>query len=253
MNPVRLIFFDVTGTLLRPAPSVSSQYARAVTKYLELSTERLSALDQCLAKSFPNIFEIHRKKYPCFGALHGMTSRSWWHDVFSMCVQDCLKQLKIPSPNTQKLDDAFDDVYVNFGWESAPHAQELLITLRKLRHVDGSYLKLAAISNSDNNTADALAKNGLLHFLDTVVTSEEAKCEKPDTRIFDIALNKISLSNIPRNEVLYVGDSYEHDYVAPKTAGFQALLMTSKEYPIPKEHKLCSLMQVLDFVVRSNS
>lgn len=252
MNPVRLVLFDVTGTLLRPAPSVASQYAMAAVKYLGLPAEKLPLASQCFNKSFVSIYKSYRHKYPCFGALHDMPSRTWWYNVFAKCMLDCSRQLQIPSPNDQKLHEAFGDVYINFTWNATPHAPEVLMALKSLHSVDGSYVRLAAVSNSDNRTSIALSQKGLLQFFETVVTSEEAKCEKPDPRIFDFTLNKLSLSSIARNEVLYIGDSYEKDYIAPRTAGFQALLVTSEEYPIKKNHQLSNLMQVLDFVALSN-
>ncbi len=73
------------------------------------------------------------------------------------------------------------------------------------------------VSNADNDHLyAALARNDLSFQL--VVSSESARCYKPNPGIFDPAL--VSLGLAPER-ILYVGDSQEDDIVSSKRAGLR--------------------------------
>ena len=83
-------------------------------------------------------------------------------------------------------------------------------------------LTLAVISNSDGTCANSLEDAGLLHYMNFVIDSAEVGVEKPDRRIFEIALARGGAD--PRR-TLYVGDLYHADIVGPRRAGLHALLL----------------------------
>lgn len=60
---------------------------------------------------------------------------------------------------------------------------------------------------------------GLAEFADFMVTSEEAGREKPDARMFGLALEKLGLAP---DETCMVGDSYEKDALGAARAGIPA-------------------------------
>ena len=61
-----------------------------------------------------------------------------------------------------------------------------------------------------------LERLGISGYIDYMTTSEEAGVEKPDIRIFNMALNKLGL---PPEEVMYIGDSYRKDVLGAKNVG----------------------------------
>jgi putative hydrolase of the HAD superfamily len=83
-------------------------------------------------------------------------------------------------------------------------------------------LRTAVISNSDGRVADILAHLGLLGFLEFVVDSSKVGVEKPDPRIFHLALERARLR---AHEVVYVGDFYSIDVLGARAAGLHAILM----------------------------
>ena len=83
-------------------------------------------------------------------------------------------------------------------------------------------LTLAVISNSDGTCANSLEAAGLLHYMNFVIDSAEVGVEKPDPRIFEIALAR---SGADPRRTLYVGDLYHADIVGPRRAGLHALLL----------------------------
>ena len=63
-----------------------------------------------------------------------------------------------------------------------------------------------------------LRELGIADFVDVFVSSEEAGAEKPDRRIFDMAIHKLGM---PSSEMIYVGDSYEKDVIGASDAGIR--------------------------------
>ena len=83
-------------------------------------------------------------------------------------------------------------------------------------------LRTAVISNSNGTVADILAHLGLAQHLDFIIDSSKVGVEKPDPRIFRIALERADLAP---EEAVYVGDLYSIDVVGARAAGLRAILM----------------------------
>lgn len=61
-----------------------------------------------------------------------------------------------------------------------------------------------------------LRKLQIADYVDVFVSSEEADAEKPDIKMFNMAIDKLG---VQPKEALYVGDSYEKDVMGAKNAG----------------------------------
>jgi HAD superfamily hydrolase (TIGR01509 family) len=83
-------------------------------------------------------------------------------------------------------------------------------------------LTLAVVSNSDGTCASSLDDAGLLQYMNFVIDSADVGVEKPDPRIFAMALARGG-SNPERT--LYVGDLYHADVVGGRAAGLHTLLL----------------------------
>jgi len=66
---------------------------------------------------------------------------------------------------------------------------------------------------------------GLTNFVSQIVTSEEAGVEKPASKMFDLALEKIGLK---ASEVCMIGDSYEKDIKGALNKGIKPFWFTNK-------------------------
>jgi putative hydrolase of the HAD superfamily len=112
------------------------------------------------------------------------------------------------------------ELYARFGraeaWEIYPEALPALDQLAE------SGLKLGAIANWDERLPALLERLGLAGRFEAVVYSSEVDCEKPDPRIFRIALDRLSL---PAEEVLHVGDRRREDLEGAVAVGMHALLL----------------------------
>ena len=83
-------------------------------------------------------------------------------------------------------------------------------------------LLLGVVSNSDGRVEQALAAAGLRDYFDVVVDSALTGVEKPDPRIFAVALAALGVTP---EEALYIGDMYEVDVVGARAAGLSAALV----------------------------
>ena len=82
--------------------------------------------------------------------------------------------------------------------------------------------RLGVISNSDGRAEEALLAAGLRDYFELVIDSQLVGFEKPDPRIFHVALRRMGLGPA---EALYVGDIYEVDVVGARRAGMEVVLL----------------------------
>lgn len=94
-------------------------------------------------------------------------------------------------------------------------------TIDVLRALQSRY-RLAMISNSDGRAEALTIQHGLREHLEFVIDSHHVGVEKPDPRIFTLALERLGLSP---NECVYVGDVYSIDVVGATSAGLHAILL----------------------------
>ena len=78
------------------------------------------------------------------------------------------------------------------------------------------------ISNWDWTARDVLTAAGLIDYFDHLIISSEVDCNKPDARIFNLALQSASIS---AGECLYVGDNYYDDAVGSRRVGMETMII----------------------------
>jgi len=108
-------------------------------------------------------------------------------------------------------------------------------------------LTLAVISNSDGRIESDLIAAGLAPHFAFVLDSSVVGIEKPDVRIFELALTRLAL---PAAAAAYVGDVYAIDVLGARRAGIEAVLMDPlARYEAPQDcpriHKLADLLTLL--------
>lgn len=81
---------------------------------------------------------------------------------------------------------------------------------------------LAVVSNADGRVAASLRAGPLAQYLTAIVDSHVVGVEKPDARIFRIALEAC---NAAATQALYIGDIYEIDVRGARNAGLTPVLL----------------------------
>ncbi len=95
-------------------------------------------------------------------------------------------------------------------------------TLPSLQRLKQGGYRLGVVSNSDGRVAEALRAVGFDGLFEVIVDSKIAGVEKPDPRIFQVALEQLK---VPAADALYVGDLYEIDVVGARRAGMAVVLL----------------------------
>jgi putative hydrolase of the HAD superfamily len=99
---------------------------------------------------------------------------------------------------------------------SSPETIQALADLR-----EAGYL-VAVISNADGTVEKLLEAAGLLPYLEFVIDSGKVGVEKPDRRIFEMALER---AGVTAEESYYVGDIYPVDVIGARNAGLTPVLL----------------------------
>jgi putative hydrolase of the HAD superfamily len=97
-----------------------------------------------------------------------------------------------------------------------PTAAEVFAQLKKLGY------RLGVISNSDGSIAGSMQKFGFASFFDCMIDSHVVGVEKPNSKIFEIALTQL---NISAERCVYIGDNYDRDVIGARNAGMTPILL----------------------------
>ena len=101
-------------------------------------------------------------------------------------------------------------------WEDVP--PDVPAALEALR----GRFRLGVVSNANGTVREKLGRVNLAGYFETIVDSHEEGVEKPDPRIFHVALERMG---IDARETAYVGDLFYVDVVGAEAAGLRAFLL----------------------------
>lgn len=129
--------------------------------------------------------------------------------------------------------------YHQYFLHSCVAFSDVIPTLEQLKD-----FKLGIITNgTTSDQIDKLRNNGLLHYFNPIVISEEVGFSKPQQEIFDLAAKQ---TNQLLAECIFIGDSYELDYQGGHAAGMKAIWLdrnkTKIDFQCEKVHSLVELL-----------
>jgi putative hydrolase of the HAD superfamily len=197
--PVRALFFDVGGTLVRPSPSVGAIYASVVNRH------EMTATAEGMERAFRESWTALKRP--------GLTvsRKDWWREVVFRTLG-------------QKNQACFEELFEIFAhadaWQVFPDVED---TLREAR---SRGLHVGVISNWDERLRPLLDEIGLAHYFDSITISCEVGVEKPGTEIFHAALRA---AGVAANQAVHVGDSDKEDVRGAEAVGMTAILLNRNE------------------------
>jgi HAD superfamily hydrolase (TIGR01549 family) len=106
-------------------------------------------------------------------------------------------------------------------WELVP--EDVVPALARLRRLAA---RLVVVSNANGRLHAMLERLGLARFFDVVLDSQVEGVEKPDPRLFRIALER---SGARAETTLHVGDFYWIDVRGARAAGLRAVLLDAAD------------------------
>ncbi|HMM77023.1 MAG TPA: HAD family hydrolase [Gammaproteobacteria bacterium] len=212
---IKGVFFDLGGTLFS-----YRHVARRHGELLTVTAQRLGLADpKRLKRAYATAMQEITARYADLEYyLH--------RDLFRDALVRALGLLALPAEDA--LLDWYLDEHRGAVFGCLELKDDCCETLRAL-HERGLYQSV--VSNIDDDMLDPLvAREGLDRWLQHWTSSEQARSCKPHRRFFEICLEK---SGLAAHEVLFVGDSPEHDIAGADALGMQTALIVDPELPPP--------------------
>lgn len=196
--PVGFVWFDLGYTLL---------YNEREEFFLKLLESRgLKRSENQIELAFHSIDKRFMREYP---GLLGSPEQEFMPRYFSQLCE----YLGIDGDLLSFLDQWLEAWEAKrLEWLAYPFVPGLLKELGRRGY------RLGVISNWDPSARPILKRLGILDFFEVTVISSEVGVTKPDRKIFEVALEKASVSS---EKCLYVGDNYYDDAVGASTVGME--------------------------------
>lgn len=212
------IFFDLGGTLFsyRNVP-------RATVPLLLEAVRRLGVTRD--AELIKNAYtQAQRDTTLAFADKRYYLHADLFHDTF-MRFADL-----IAAPHDEAVHDWYREAHRAAIVDCLVLKEDCVHTLERLK-AEGLYLSV--VSNIDDDMLDPLiAREGLERYFDHWTSSEAAQSCKPDLRFFEVARER---SGLAARDVLFVGDSPEHDIAGAAAAGMRTALIVDGGMPPPMQ------------------
>lgn len=155
-------------------------------------------------------------------------------EIRLQAFQETLKDIDKPN---DILASHLNEAYLHHRFEDIELFEDVLPALSALR----SEYSLGLLSNG-NSYPERCGLNNIFQF---VVFSQDYGVAKPDSRLFEIALEK---ANCSKQELLHVGDSLENDVTGAINAGIRCVWVNRKRIEPNSEtiveHIIASLLEL---------
>lgn len=224
LDGIRAVAFDAVGTLIFPNPGAAVVYAEAAARH------RLT-VDP--AEIGPKLWQQFRVEEEIDRTAGWVTSeqreKDRWRNIVFAALPGATEEL-------------FRELYHHFAqpraWAVPPDAAEVLTEL----HRRGFLLAMA--SNYDSRLASVV--NGhpdLAPVRDRLVISSLVGFRKPAPAFFTFGV--LPAMGVARNEILFVGDDHENDYLGATAAGMRAVLLDPKSQHSDIPDRVAELAEIL--------
>ncbi len=227
---IRTIFFDAGGTLIhldaaRIAELLGERFgiAAALEKFPQAQSLAMRCVGQMVAEGAGSTERLKREFY---GVL--------------------LPEIGVPASQLhQAIDEVLRLAESEMLWRMVrPETATLLGELRALGY------QLAVVSNSDGRIEKAFVEAGLHRHFDFFIDSFLVGVEKPDPRIFHLALDR---AGVAAEAAAYVGDLYAVDIVGARRAGLLPVLYDPQHLHADADCLRIHALSDLLAVIRSNA
>jgi HAD superfamily hydrolase (TIGR01549 family) len=192
------LFLDAGGVLCYPSwTRVSAALAR---EGVEISAARLAAAEPLAKKDIDKA-----------GLVHGTNDKTRGWLYFDRVLERAGVAL---SDKTDAALGVLREYHrVDNLWEDVP--PDVIPALERFRRIG---LTLVVVSNANGRLRHLFDRLGLSSYFDVVLDSHDWKVEKPDARLFHIALEQ---THAHADRTAHVGDFYEIDVLGARAAGLR--------------------------------
>jgi putative hydrolase of the HAD superfamily len=230
---MKIVFFDAGDTLLRPYPSFAEIFATVCREEgHDVAPETVAEVQGRLA---PHLIDLEIDDDPdalpyAGSVMSPEASRGYWTYLYKRLAGELgLDTERLPHRLFERFSDSasyklFDDV---------------VDVLHELR---SSGLRLGLISNFERWLEELLVELEVGDLFDVVAISGIAGVEKPDPRIFELALRE---ADVAPGDAVHVGDSPAMDAAPAAELGIKVVLLDrARRYPDSEWPRIESLKEL---------
>jgi len=197
---IAAVVFDLFGTLVPPFSR--SAYLRCTSEMAALLSVPHVAFDSAWIAAYPE---------------RGIGAARPADQIIGIC-----RELGRPPPDEQTVTAAMDLRHAFFRRTIVPRrgVVEVLEALRL------SACKLGLVSNCSSEAPGVWPDTSLARFFDAAVFSCEARCHKPDPKIYRDVMDSL---DVPPYRCLYVGDGGSRELTGARAVGMKPMLLKVPE------------------------
>jgi putative hydrolase of the HAD superfamily len=196
----------------------------------------------------PTEEDLDRGHYAGIAAVDKMSSLDW--SAYHVAVAE---NCGIAAPPGGEAAASVRDAMAVASWRRL-----LPGSLEGLRRLAATGVRLAIVSNSDGNAEAGLVAGAVCQVgagegveVHVILDSHVVGIEKPDPRIFALALERLG---VPAARAVHVGDTVFADVVGAKAAGIRPLHLDPHRFcPLDDHEHVSSLDDVVSLVLESRS
>lgn len=228
------VFFDAGETLLAPHPSFAEIFAGVTGDFGHpLQADQVRRAFESIAPTFAEVIDS-------LGIANWSTSqdasRSFWSKIYDLAFA----RLGIRDPEGE-LAAAMYERFTRY--ESYRLFDDAVPTLESIRQ---ERLTVGLISNFEGWLEGMLIEMEVAHLFDVMIISGREGIEKPDPRIFKLALER---SGHLAEESMYVGDHPVIDVEGAEAVGMRGVLVDRRgRYSDHRGPRVSSLMELLPMI-----
>lgn len=228
---IKAVFFDAIDTLFQAYPNKIEMYRRIIKNHtrIETTTKEMTLVWNEILAEAEKAAEME---------IDSQTPILAW-DGFNAKI--LLKLGYAGEDFEQKGEELRLESWTNP--ENFRLYSDVIETLEKLREQN---ILIGCVSNEAEELNNFFTHFGIEKYFSCVTISEVEGCEKPNPKIFNIALEKLGLHP---EEVIFVGDSLISDYEGSKQVGMLPVLI-DRENEISDNTivKISNLNNILDII-----
>ncbi|MDD4932789.1 MAG: HAD-IA family hydrolase [Methylacidiphilaceae bacterium] len=212
-TPIRVVLFDLVGTILEPAVPAGETYAAAAARH------GLQVDPKTVASQFRQALWRHRYRPQATVPSDG-DDRAYWGEIIRESFAPALGS----GLGQEKREAIVEELYEQYGhgsaWRLYPETRRVLADLR------GLGLRLGILSNWDRRARRVLADLGLVELFSAIFLCAELGAAKPDPRLYRLVSERLGC---PPAALLLVGDDPENDGTAPRACGYASCVVQRPE------------------------
>ncbi len=225
---IRFAYFDVGGTLLDPTPTVGRVYAEAGAPF------GLTASPEAIEAAFRRQWSAHIAALGRRALTLAKTEEEnldWWRKLVYRVLAD------VQFSGDEEA--VFLACWAAFERKSAWHVYEdARMTLDAFQ---AKGLRLGVLSNWDQRLPALLERLDLRQYFEELVVSCFEGREKPDRRLYEIAIERVQLAP---EEILYVGDREDLDLDPARALGIHAYVIDRRQR-LETPHRITRLDELI--------